>query len=229
MSRETHAPESAAGGRRRGPPTAQPPAAPQPLTDAELAEVAAYTERKQMRLRAPRFQLVKNANTTAGGASLSPAPGVSTDLFRARLTCAVGTVDEEALMHLLHQAIHAVEGHDRDTAQVYNVAAALLTGIQPRNELEATLAVQMLAAHNLALAMARRALNTDRLDCLATYGNLTAKLMNVYTRQLEALARLRGQTGQQTVRVEHVTVEAGGQAVVGAVTTPRGRGDADRN
>jgi hypothetical protein len=79
------------------------------------------------------------------------------------------------------------------------------------------LAVQMLAAHNLSLAMVRRALRTDRVDFMPRYGALSAKLMNVFTRQLEALARLRGQTGKQVVRVEHVTVEAGGQAVVGAV------------
>ena len=42
------------------------------------------------------------------------------------------------------------------------------------------------------------------------------------------LARLRGQTGQQTVRVEHVTVQAGGQAVVGNVAA-RGRGDGNES
>jgi hypothetical protein len=86
------------------------------------------------------------------------------------------------------------------------------------------LAVQMVGCHNLAMAMLRRASNTDRVDFLAIYGNLAAKLLRTFTMQTEALARLRGQTGQQTVRVEHVTVAAGGQAVVGAVRT--GVGDA---
>jgi hypothetical protein len=60
--------------------------------------------------------------------------------------------------------------------------------------------------------MRRRAKTTDRVDFLTTYGGLAAKLLRTFTLQTEALARLRGQTGQQTVRVEHVTVEAGGQA-----------------
>jgi hypothetical protein len=38
---------------------------------------------------------------------------------------------------------------------------------------------------------------------------------------LDALNRHRGK-GQQTVRVEHVTVQAGGQAIVGHVETPGG-------
>ena len=49
--------------------------------------------------------------------------------------------------------------------------------------------------------------------------NLSAasKLSRTYVALLEGLSRHRGK-GQQTVRVEHVTVQAGGQAIVGAVT-----------
>ena len=49
--------------------------------------------------------------------------------------------------------------------------------------------------------------------------NLSAasKLSRTYAALLEALNRHRGK-GQQVVRVEHVTVQAGGQAIVGAVT-----------
>ena len=54
------------------------------------------------------------------------------------------------------------------------------------------LAVQMVAAHNVALAMARRTLKADRVEFMAKYGNLAAKLMNVYTRQLEALESCAG-------------------------------------
>src|SRR5262245_60160025 len=43
---------------------------------------------------------------------------------------------------------------------------------------------------------------------------------------IEALNRHRGK-GQQKVTVEHVTVNAGGQAIVGAVATPGGRGPAE--
>ena len=51
----------------------------------------------------------------------------------------------------------------------------------------------------------------------ATYGALAAKLMRTFTMQLDALGRLRGQATKQVVQVEHVNVQAGGQAVVGAV------------
>lgn len=57
--------------------------------------------------------------------------------------------------------------------------------------------------------------------------NRATKLMRTFTAQVEALQKLRGK-GQQTVRVEHVTVNAGGQAIVGHVEhKARGEGAKD--
>lgn len=57
------------------------------------------------------------------------------------------------------------------------------------------------------------------------------RLMRLYTEQLEAMAKLKGKSTQQKVIVEHVHVHSGGQAIVGAVRTPRsgkaGRGAGD--
>jgi len=44
------------------------------------------------------------------------------------------------------------------------------------------------------------------------------KLARTFATQMEALKRYRT-SGQQKVTVEHVTVNAGGQAIVGAVET----------
>jgi hypothetical protein len=43
------------------------------------------------------------------------------------------------------------------------------------------------------------------------------RLMRLFTEQVEAMSKLKGRSGQQRVVVEHVTVAAGGQAIVGAV------------
>ena len=48
--------------------------------------------------------------------------------------------------------------------------------------------------------------------------NQANKLSRTSAALIEALNRHRGKSGQQTVRVEHVTVNDGGQAVIGAVT-----------
>jgi len=51
-----------------------------------------------------------------------------------------------------------------------------------------------------------------------------AKLMRVFSTQVETLVRYRSR-GQQRVVVEHVNIEAGGQAVVGIVNGRGGRGE----
>jgi len=48
------------------------------------------------------------------------------------------------------------------------------------------------------------------------------RLMRLYLEQIEAMQKLKGKAGQQTVTVEHVHLHEGGQAIVGAVTTTKG-------
>jgi len=101
-----------------------------------------------------------------------------------------------------------------------NAAIALIREIAPRNGVEALLAAQVIAVHNAALELLRRVVLPDQpgqfIDSLP---NRATRLLRLYVDQVEALDRLRGGGARQTVRVERVTVEAGGQAVVGAVTT----------
>jgi hypothetical protein len=51
-----------------------------------------------------------------------------------------------------------------------------------------------------------------------SYGNLAVKLSRTFAIQMEALNRYRGK-GQQTVTVEQVNVNSGGQAIVGAIAS----------
>lgn len=103
-----------------------------------------------------------------------------------------------------------------ESAKAINAGLALVEAVRPENELEAALAVQMAQTHALSIELMGRAKSTDRVDHMETYANLAVKMQRTFTGQIEALARMRGK-GQQTVRVEHVTVEAGAQAIVGDV------------
>jgi hypothetical protein len=51
---------------------------------------------------------------------------------------------------------------------------------------------------------------------IAAFGSTAARLMKTFVMQIELLRRLRN-GGQQFVRVEHVHVNNGGQAVIGNV------------
>jgi hypothetical protein len=103
-----------------------------------------------------------------------------------------------------------------DGSSGLNAGLAMVQAIEPQNELEAALAIQMAATHALVAEMLGRAKQTDRTDHLQLYGNLAVKLQRTFTAQVEALARLRGKS-QQSIRVEYVSVQPGAQAIVGDV------------
>jgi hypothetical protein len=97
-----------------------------------------------------------------------------------------------------------------------------LVGIGPKDELEAMMAAQLIAAHNAAMECYRRAMLSEQ-TFEGRRENLSQanKLSRTYATLLEALNRHRGK-GQQRVTVEHVHVHEGGQAIVGNVENPGG-------
>jgi hypothetical protein len=106
---------------------------------------------------------------------------------------------------------------DAEAQAAMQAALAAVSGIAPTNELESMLAVQMVSAHNGAVECLRRAMLPDQtLDGRDVNLKHAAKLMSLYTQQVAALDKHRG-GGRQKITVEHVTVEAGGQAIVGNV------------
>ena len=150
-----------------------------------------------------------------------PAPTVVSIGSKKVLEEATGTDQLHLQHHLINQVCETLwlpEGlsEDEKTDRILS-AISLLRGIKPTDEIEGMLAAQMVATHNAAMDCLRR----------ATFGGQTfagrdlnlkhsAKLLSIYSRQIEVLNKHRGK-GQQKVTVEHVHVEAGGQAMVGHI------------
>ena len=106
---------------------------------------------------------------------------------------AVGVKDTGTLVvRLLSQAADAIDalGGGTKGASEVNDAAALLEGIDPKDAVEAMLAVQMVTAHNAAMRSMRLA-SVDGQSPQATEANINraTKLMRTYTAQIEALNR----------------------------------------
>ncbi len=97
-----------------------------------------------------------------------------------------------------------------------NAVLATVDGAKPKDEIEAMLTSQMVITHAIAMDFIGRARRAEHVAQLDSCGGLAVKLLRTFTAQAEALAKLR-RGGEQTVRVEHVHVHAGGQAVVGNV------------
>ena len=108
---------------------------------------------------------------------------------------------------------------DSDTKLLHDQAMlAAMAGLAPRDPVEGLLAAQMVAVHEASMECFRRAALPEQIfagrELGLKYGD---KLARTYAALVETLDRHRGK-GQQVVRVERVTVEAGGQAIVGAVS-----------
>lgn len=104
----------------------------------------------------------------------------------------------------------------------HNFPMAILNDIAPQDSLEAMLAVQMLATHTLSLEMMGRAMLSEQTpDGVTENVNRATKLQRTFVQQLEALQKKRNKG--QIIQVQHVNVEAGGQAVVGNVNTGGGK------
>ena len=87
------------------------------------------------------------------------------------------------------------------------------------------LAVQMVGMHNLSMKLMQMAFIPNNLanrETLQSVVEQANKCSRTFTAQIEALNRLRGK-GNQKVVVEHVTVNQGGQAVVGQVHATGGQ------
>ena len=79
------------------------------------------------------------------------------------------------------------------------------------------LTLQAISENASGLAFARRLANVETIPQQDSAERALNKLARTFTTQIEALKRYRS-TGQQKVTVEHVTVQAGGQAILGNVS-----------
>jgi hypothetical protein len=104
---------------------------------------------------------------------------------------------------------------------------ALMAELKPKDAFEGLLVSQMLMVHKQAMDMISMSnLPGNRSSSSLQDGltNRAVKLMRLYAQQLEALDKHR-RGGKQKMVVEHVTVNEGGQAIVGSVNQGGGGKD----
>ena len=142
-----------------------------------------------------------------------PEPAVGQVLLMG----ALGTTDADFLKGLLGQLANAgTKGRVVDEHGL-NFMLAVVKGVEPRDQLEAMLAAQMAAVHSATMTFARRLNHVENIPQQDSAVCAFTKLARTFAAQVEALKRYRT-GGEQKVTVEHVTVNEGGQAIVGSVT-----------
>jgi len=193
-------------------------------TPQQRAVLERYLKLSNSRPDAPRLSVKSKPNQPLEVSQLSSADS-------AGLALAFGTTEGRVASILLNSLINAAcDGTPSNppSEQDVNGVLAAVHGIGANDEIEAMLAVQMVATHFAATHALRRLKGSDTVPQQDSNGNLAVKLLRTYAAQTESLQRYRGK-GQQKVTVEHVHVHTGGQAIVGSVSQSGGGRDNDEN
>lgn len=191
------------------------------MTATQAEESKAKRAEIEARPFRPRIKTETNSNgacaINAGDPSV-PGSAVlnSVRIFHASGSSSVQFVGD--LMLRVGEVLTLTDNHDRNECKV-GAAFAMIAAIDPQDELEATMALQMVAANESALTFFRRAARSDYIEHASAYSNMANKAMRSFALHAEALAKLR-RGGEQVVK--HVHVNEGGQAVIANNVTTGG-------
>src|SRR5204863_5411189 len=150
------------------------------------------------RSRREQQRLQVRARASMKGDAVSLQPDHADAAFgHLLLMDALGTTQPDFSNGLLTQLANAAaKGPIVDERQL-NFMLAMVTGIEPRDQLEAMLAAQMAAVHNATMTFARRLNHVDNIPQQDSVERAFNKLERTIAYQLEALKRYRS-TGKQT-------------------------------
>ena len=155
---------------------------------------------------------------------LAPTPDL--DGYRARLREAFGnTMSDEFVDVMLGKVVEALKPTPWDQLEetTLNAALAIIASANCRSELEALIAVEIVATGFAGLRFLRQSQRHMTDDYISTYGPYANKLLRLQLDLIQALDRHR-RGHKQTVEVRHLQIQAGAQGVVGIVNAGERKG-----
>jgi hypothetical protein len=104
-----------------------------------------------------------------------------------------------------------------------NAAIALIASVRPQSELEALLAVQVVATGFVGLKFLKHSQHHLDEAFIGVYGGYGTRLLRLQMELIQTLDKHR-RGNKQTVEVRHVHIHPGGQGVVGIVNSGKAGG-----
>ncbi|PCJ19188.1 MAG: hypothetical protein COB02_09075 [Candidatus Cloacimonadota bacterium] len=157
------------------------------------------------------FQKSPNGN-------MVPNPSLRKDQAFHSLKLTTGTDQPNLQKQLLIQATNATSIL-APKEKIYNTTAESLFALGSKNELEGMLAVQLVSLHNQAMTSMGKSSTllkeggpSERLDKAI---NRTCKLLNTFYKGVQIREKIKNK--EQKIRVEHIHINDGGQAIIGDV------------
>jgi hypothetical protein len=185
-------------------------------TELEKTALDRYRAQKATASAAPRMKVTNGKKAAALAPDHPDQP-----LAYALLKEAIGTVSDDFGNGLLSQLVNAGSHGRQIDEDALNFMLSVVTGIKPKDQLEAMLAAQMAAIHAATMTFARRLAHVETIAQQDSAERALNKLARTFAMQMEALKRCRT-GGEQKVTVQHVSVSQGGQAIVGNVNQAAG-------
>jgi hypothetical protein len=203
-----------------GTPEGEPDCGPKNVDESDTIET-----RKRESQSAPRLKIVR-----IEGEPQIIADHPSAEAGNRLLMQAIGTSDEDFLSGVIEQLSACGLLTDTNEERRLNFVLAVVKGIEPQDEIEAMLALQMAAVHLSSMRFAGQLVYIEHTPQPDSVQRALNQLARTYTMQMDALKRYR--SGGAHVTVRHVSVSEGGQAIVGTIThaprKPRAAARADR-
>lgn len=169
----------------------------------------------------PRLSVTKDDATGKVSVRLAAEEGRLQEAIDALLR-SLGLGEGDAALVLIEQISNLV-ALDRDGAELFvNGILGLVRGIQPRDPMEAMLAVQMIALHNAMMDQVRRLAAVGAFGEEEIRTRLMVKLSKAFCSQVEALVRYRS-SQQSPTSAAHDNSDRPARAVAGAVPNRGGR------
>ncbi len=205
-------------------------AASKPAMPAHLEAQASQARARHERRHANPGVAIEIEKVTELGYRLA-SPHRDTEAWQAMICDALGTRSEATALTFLHHLVQLCDQNwhpdDKDGGGEWvpdecqlNMILNLVSGIKPKNEMQAALAAQMVSVHLMMMKVSER--------CLRTYScadphllSAASKLARTFAIQSETLAKLQGRkTSRQKITVsyerhEHVHVHRGEEEIGG--------------
>lgn len=180
-------------------------------TEAERSALSGVIEQMQSAL--PHASAKVNASSTQTHLSWDhPNQPVAIALWAK----ALGTTDFTFAQTVFSQIAQVARTGPTLTDADLNAMLSIVRSLEPTDPTEALLVTQMAAIHNATMVAARRLGRAEDLPQQDSASTMLNKLTRTFAAQVETLKRYRLK-GEQTITVQHVTVNDGGQAIVGKV------------
>jgi hypothetical protein len=154
-------------------------------------------------------------------------PGVDVESLRKGLREAFGnTASDQFVQVMMRRLIDALapSPHDNLDETTLNAGLAIISSMQPQSELEALLAVQIVATGFSGLRFLRDSHRQMTNDFIDVYGGYAERLLKLQAELLRVFDRHR-RGNQQTVEVRHMHLHPGSQGMIGIVNNQRREGE----